>query len=83
MLYEVITHLDLLDYLIFKAGQRGFKLLLTPIITYNANWPENMAATAQATGFSNHFEKSELGTSEKAIAAQSNYIEQLLNHLIV
>jgi len=74
-------HLDLLDYLIFKAGQRGFKLLLTPIITYNANWPENMAATEQSTGFSNHFEKSKLGTSAEAIAAQSNYIKQLLKHL--
>jgi len=74
-------HLDLLDYLIFKSGQHGFKLLLTPIITYNANWPENMEATASSTGFSNHYEKSELGTSAKAIAAQSNYIKQLLNHL--
>jgi len=74
-------HLDLLDYLVFKAGQHGFKMLLTPIITYNANWPENMAATAHSTGFSNHYEKSELGTSAKAIAAQSNYIKQLLNHV--
>jgi len=75
------SHLDLLDYLVFKAGQHGFKLLLTPIITYDANWPENMAATANSTGFSNHYEKSELGTSAKAIAAQSNYIKQLLNHV--
>jgi len=74
-------HLDLLDYLIFKAGQHKFKLLLTPIITYNANWPENMEATASSTGFSNHYKKSELGTSAKAIAAQTNYIKQLLNHL--
>jgi len=74
-------HLDLLDYLISKAGQHGFKVLLTPIITYNANWPENMAATADSPGFSNHFEKSELGTSAEAIAAQTNYIKQLLNHL--
>jgi len=74
-------HLDLLDYLVFKAGQHGFKLLLTPIITYNANWPENMAATANSTGFSNHYEKSELGTSPRAIAAQGNYIKQLLIHV--
>src|SRR5262249_15818149 len=33
-------HLDLLDYLVSKAHERGVYMLLTPIHTYNPGWPD-------------------------------------------
>ena len=33
-------HLDLLDYLIARARERGIYLLFSPIQLYNANWPD-------------------------------------------
>lgn len=74
-------HLDLTDYLIFKAKQRGIYFLLSPIITYSSQWPDAMSDTISAKGFSTHFKKSEFGTNPRAIAAQQNYLKQLLNHV--
>ncbi len=74
-------HLDLVDYLIYRAKQRGVYILLTPVTTYNALWPDAMGDTASVSGFSRYYKKSELGTNPKAIAAQVNYIQQLLNHV--
>ena len=73
-------HLDLVDYLIARARERGIYILLTPITTYESTWPD---ATQDTTppGFSNFFKKSELGTNPAAIAAQVNYIQQLLRHV--
>ena len=34
----VNDHLDLFDYLIARARERGIYMLLSPIQTYNANW---------------------------------------------
>ena len=73
-------HLDLFDYLMARARERGIYMLLSPIQTYNANWPDALADTSPP-GFSNHFSKGELGTSAPAIAAQVNYLKQLLNHV--
>ena len=76
----VNDHLDLVDYLIARARERGIYILLTPITTYESTWPD---ATQDTTppGFSNFFKKSELGTNPAAIAAQVNYIRQLLQHV--
>ena len=76
----VNDHLDLFDYLIARARERGVYMLLSPIQTYNANWPDALRDTSPP-GFSNHFSKGELGTNPTAIAAQVNYLEQLLNHV--
>ena len=73
-------HLDLLDYLIARARERGVYMLLSPTQTYNAGWPDALGDTT-AQGFSNHFKKEELGTSPAAIAAQANYLTQLLRHV--
>jgi hypothetical protein len=73
-------HLDLFDYLIARARERGIYMLLSPIQTYNANWPDALRDTSPP-GFSNHFSKGALGTDQAAIAAQVNYLEQLLNHV--
>lgn len=74
-------HLDLMDYVLFKAKQRGIYFLLSPIVTYSSQWPDAMGDTVSARGFSTYFKKGELGTNPKAIAAQQNYLKQLLNHV--
>jgi hypothetical protein len=73
-------HLDLLDYLIAQAGARHISMLLSPIVTYDANWPDGKDIGGPR-GISQHFKKSELGTNPDAIAAQQNYLRQLLNHV--
>jgi hypothetical protein len=72
-------HLDLLDYLIFQAKRRDLHMLLSPIVTYSSMWPDGDDPAAQ--GFSRYFKKEELGTNPRAIAAQANYLRQLLNHV--
>ena len=76
----VNDHLDLMDYLIARARERGIYMLLSPIQTYNAGWPDALGDTT-SPGFSNHFQKRELGTNPAAIAAQAKYITQLLEHV--
>ena len=76
----VNDHLDLFDYLIARARERGIYMLLSPIQTYSANWPDALRDTTPP-GFSNHFSKGELGTNPAAIAAEARYLEQLLNHV--
>jgi hypothetical protein len=77
----VNEHVDLLDYLIAKAGERGIYLLLTPIHTYNPAWPDEAGAPTKNIGFSRYFDREVMGTDPRSIAAQSNYIKQLLNHI--
>jgi hypothetical protein len=74
-------HLDLMDYLIYKAGERGIYLLFTPITTYSSQWPDAMQDTVSARGFSIRFRKPELGTNPEAIRVQANYLRQILNHV--
>jgi hypothetical protein len=72
-------HLDLLDYLIYTAKRRDLHMLLSPIVTYSSMWPDG--DDPAAVGFSRYYKKEELGTNPKAIAAQVNYLTQLLNHV--
>ena len=74
-------HVDLLDFLIAEAKTRGVYMLLTPIHTYNAGWPDELDEAAEYRGFSRKYEREELGTNKTAIKAQTNYIRQLLNHI--
>jgi len=76
----VNDHLDLADYLIARARERGIYVLLTPITTYESTWPDALQDTT-LPGFSNFYKKSELGTNAAAISAQVNYIQQLLRHV--
>ncbi len=73
-------HLDLLDYLIASARARGVYLLLSPIQLYGANWPDALQDTTDP-GFGRHFGKGRMGTDPAAIAAQENYLRQLLDHV--
>ncbi|MGH7483391.1 MAG: hypothetical protein ACRELV_14660 [Longimicrobiales bacterium] len=72
-------HLDLLDYLIAEARARGIYILFNPIHTYHAGWPDALGDSFP--GFAAHIEKSRLGTDPAAIAAQVNYLTQILNHV--
>jgi hypothetical protein len=77
----VNEHVDLLDYLIAKARERGIYMLLTPIHTYNPAFADQVNVPTQNTGFSRYFERPEMGRNLLSIAAQANYIGQLLNHI--
>ncbi|HZZ17902.1 MAG TPA: hypothetical protein VFE25_00960, partial [Opitutaceae bacterium] len=72
-------HLDLLDYLVYAAKKRDLHMLLSPIVTYSSTWPG--ADDPSAVGFSRYYKREELGTNPKAIAAQVNYLRQILNHV--
>ena len=73
-------HLDLLDYLIARARERGIYMLFSPIQLYGSNWPDALDDTT-APGFGRHFGKARMGTDPAAIAAQVNYLRQILNHV--
>ncbi len=74
-------HLDLLDYLIAQARQRGIYMLFSPIQLYSANWPDALDREASAPGFGRVFGKARMGTDPGAIAAQVNYLRQILQHV--
>jgi hypothetical protein len=74
-------HLDLLDYLIARARERGIYLLFSPIQLYSSNWPDALERDPATPGFGRVFGKSRMGTDSAAIAAQVNYLRQILNHV--
>jgi hypothetical protein len=73
-------HLDLLDYLVARARERGIYMLFSPIQLYGSNWPDALGDTT-APGFGRHFGKERMGTDPAAIAAQVNYLRQILDHV--
>ena len=73
-------HLDLLDYLVARARERGIYMLFSPIQLYNAKWPDALGDT-NAPGFGRRYSRDEMGTNPAAIAAQVNYLRQILNHV--
>jgi len=73
-------HLDLLDYLIARARARGIYMLFSPIQLYGSNWPDALQDTT-APGFGRRFGKARMGTDPAAIAAQVNYLRQILDHV--
>lgn len=76
----VNDHLDLQDYLIARARERGIYMLFSPIQLYGSNWPDALSDTS-APGFGRHFGKARMGTDSAAIAAQVNYLRQILKHV--
>ena len=73
-------HLDLLDYLIARARERGIYMLFSPIQVYSSNWPDALADSS-APGFGRRFGKARLGTDPAAIAVQMTYLRQMLEHV--
>ena len=74
-------HLDLLDYLIARARERGIYMLFSPIQLYSSNWPDAMERDPATPGFGRVFGKARMGTDSAAIAAQVNYLRQILDHV--
>src|SRR5438309_11625184 len=72
-------HLDMQDYLIARARERGIYMLFSPIQLYGSNWPDALSDTS-APGFGRHFGKARMGTDPAALAAPVNYLRPLLNH---
>lgn len=70
-------HLELFDYLLFKLKQKNIKAILTPIAWWGSGYPE---PDPVETGFAQKFSKAEMNESKLAIAAQHNYLKQLMNH---
>ena len=73
-------HLDLLDYLVARARERGIYMLFSPIQLYNAKWPDALADTT-APGFGRRYSRDAMGTDPAAIRAQVNYLRQILDHV--
>ena len=73
-------HLDLLDDLIARARERGIYMLFSPIQLYGSNWPDALQDSTEP-GFGRRFGKARMGTDPAAIAAQVNYLRQILNHV--
>ncbi|HEY8259404.1 MAG TPA: hypothetical protein VIG08_17225 [Gemmatimonadales bacterium] len=73
-------HLDLQDYLIARARERGIYMLFSPIQLYGSNWPDALDDTT-APGFGRRFGKARMGTDPAALAAQVNYLRQILEHV--
>ncbi len=71
-------HLRLFDFLIAKLKVRNIKILLTPIAYWGNGYPEK---DTLAYGFSKYYNKDQAYRNPKAIAAQENYIKQLLSHV--
>lgn len=70
-------HLDLFDYLLAKLGERGIKIVVTPIAWWGIGWPEPDVKTQ---GFSQHYPRLELITNPRARIAERNYLKQFVNH---
>jgi hypothetical protein len=73
-------HLDLLDWLVARARERGIYMLFSPIQLYNANWPDALDDTT-SPGFGRRYSRERMGTDPAAIAAQVNYLRQILEHV--
>ncbi|MBQ5619588.1 MAG: cellulase family glycosylhydrolase, partial [Alistipes sp.] len=70
-------HLDLLDYLIYRASERGILMLFSPTVAHAAWWPDG---DRNLPGFSAHYPKHTLNFDPDAIRAQQNYMTQFLNY---
>lgn len=71
-------HLDLFDYLLFKLEEQNIYSLITPIAFWGNGYPERDEKTI---GFSSVYGKDQSVVKEVAIAAQENYLRQLMNHV--
>ena len=71
-------HLRLFDFLIAKLKERNIRILLTPIAYWGNGYPEKDIHT---NGFSNYYNKDQAYRNPEAIAAQENYLKQILTHV--
>lgn len=70
-------HLDLLDYLIYKASEHDILMLFSPTVAHAAWWPDG---DRNLDGFTAHYGKEALTFDKEAIRAQQRYMTQFLNY---
>ena len=70
-------HLDLLDYLVYKASEHNILMLFSPVVAHAAWWPDG---ERNLPGLTAHFGKESLTFDKEAIRAQQNYMTQFLNY---
>ena len=70
-------HLELLDYLVYRASQRGMLMLFSPIVAHAAWWPDG---DRNLPGLTAHFGKEQLTFDREAIRAQKRYMTQFLHY---
>jgi hypothetical protein len=76
----VNDHLDVMDYAIAQAKQRGVSILFTPITTYSSWWPDGKP-TDPNPGFSRLYPREQLVTDPRAIVAECNFLRQIMEHV--
>jgi len=72
-------HLRVLDYVIYKAKKHGIYMLFSPIVLYNAGWPD--ALGRPRAGLSSAYSKDKMCIDPNAIKAQTNYLRQIMEHV--
>lgn len=70
-------HLDLLDYLIGRMEENGIDIILTAQTNFGNGYPEKNVDTG---GYSYDYDKCKIHEDPASIAAQRNYIKQLVEH---
>lgn len=70
-------HLDLLDYLIGRMEENGIDVILTAQTNFGNGYPEKNVDTG---GYSYDYDKCKMHEDPASIAAQRNYIKQLVEH---
>ncbi|MDH6310433.1 hypothetical protein M2451_003705 [Dysgonomonas sp. PFB1-18] len=71
-------HLDLLDYLIAKLRERNIRVLITTMTNFGNGYPERNQNNG---AFSYLYDKCKIHSDANAIAAQKNYVSQLVTHV--
>ncbi|MDE7142136.1 MAG: cellulase family glycosylhydrolase, partial [Muribaculaceae bacterium] len=72
------THLDLLDYLLYRLEQRGIAVILTAQPNFGNGYPERDTDTG---AFTYDYDKCEMHSAPGAVMAQRRYIDQLVRHV--
>lgn len=70
-------HLDLMDYLISKLKERGIRIMITAQTNFGNGYPERNQPTG---GFSYQYDKCSMHSDPEAIAAQEQYLGDLVQH---
>lgn len=84
---EENEHLTLLSYVIKAATDRGIYMLLSPIVDYNSQWPENTysdyvddGGTGMARTYGDDGRWKLLFTEQSAHSVACTYLSQLMNY---
>lgn len=72
------AHLELFDYLLLKLQQKNIRVIITPLSWWGSGYPE---PDPQESGFAVGYSKNDMNERPDMIAAQQNYLRQLMAHV--